>query len=109
MPSAHGWNWAVTCDHDFRIEKIRDFEREKNLEFERLRDVRTGATGRTWRVGKVFARPPSLCLLEDVIMQSVGDCCTVGGGAEISCAKTQSLLASIDEGISNLRDVYSIA
>lgn len=109
MPTANGWNWAVTCDHDFRIEKIRDFEREIIREKERVRDVRTGATGRTWRVGRVYPRPPSLCLLEDVIMPAVGECCTVGGSAEISCERTQSLLSAIDEGISFLREEYSIA
>ena len=58
---------------------------------------------------RLISRPPSLCLLEDVIMPSVGGCCAQRGvstGRNRAFKDSQNLLAAIDEGIAFLRDKY---
>lgn len=56
-------------------------------------------------------RPPSLKLLEEVIMPAVGQCCVDNGIASLKLKNIRSrsltLLACIDESISFLSETYS--
>jgi hypothetical protein len=56
-------------------------------------------------------RPPSLKLLEEVIMPAVGQCCVDNGSASLKlkniCSRSLTLLACIDESISFLSETYN--
>ena len=49
--------------------------------------------------------PPSLSLLEDVILPAIGGCCAyVGTDVNRTCAKSQVLLTSVFDAIAFLRE-----
>lgn len=110
LPS-NRWNWTETIDHDFVTEKISDFERENEqsgytytVHNEGLRGVEGGV--RSGRVGGLgMSLPPSLCLLENVILPAIGGCCAyVCTDTNRTCAKSQVLLTSVFDAIAFLRD-----
>ena len=160
---SNGWNWMMTCDHDFLqqqmsyiirgSESIRECSTSsaggrgggrgsEKIELRGRDDVyKIGTTwdgnveSHIWRLTgpgtegtapgtegigtsshsrgciRSFKRPPSLRLLEDVIMPAVGRCCAERGinadGIGAGTGKdSQNLLAAVDEGIAFLRSKY---
>jgi hypothetical protein len=81
-----GWNWLETIDSS--------------------NDVNNNYNNHGADSGKEFQRPPSLCVLEDIIMAAAGSCCALGGHSNSQLSQT--LLAAIDEGVELLREKYTM-
>ena len=101
---SNGWNWFQTCDEKFLTEYLRNFNN----------DIVVGQRGSVHRSRPpttALPRPPSLVLLEDVIMPSVGQCCVDNGSTSLKMRnitpKSLTLLACIDESISFLSETYN--
>ena len=103
-PPSNGWNWCHTCDQKFLFEQLRSIKNNNTV------SQRNGL-GRNRPLTASLPRPPSLILLEEVIMPAVGQCCVDNGSASLKSknitSRSSTLLASIDESISFLSETYA--
>ena len=102
-PPSNGWNWCHTCDQKFLLEHRRELNNSS------IMGQRNGF-GRSRPLAASLPRPPSLILLEEVIMPAVGQCCVDNGSASLKLknitSRSLTLLACIDESISFLSETY---
>lgn len=104
LPPSNGWNWCHTCDQKFLFEQLRNLKKNDTA-------GQRNSLGRNRPLTASLPRPPSLILLEEVIMPAVGQCCVDNGSASLKSksitSRSLTLLASIDESISFLSETYS--
>lgn len=104
-PTSNGWNWCQTCDQKFLFEHLRSIKNNNIV------GQRNSSSSRNRPLTASLPRPPSLILLEEVIMPAVGQCCVDNGSASLKSksvtSRSLTLLASIDESISFLSETYA--
>ena len=103
-PPSNGWNWCHTCDQKFLFEHLRNLKNNNTVGQRNVFNKNRPLTAS-------LPRPPSLTLLEEIIMPAVGQCCVDNGSASLKLknitSKSLTLLASIDESISFLSETYA--